>query len=338
MTRILVVTPNWIGDCVAAQPLLMRLAERRPDVVIDALAPGWVAPVMEAMPQVRKVIANPFGHGRFDPAGRWTLARSLAGQYDEAYVLPNSWKSALIPFFAGIPLRVGFSGEARVGVINRRHRLDEKATPLQVERYAQLAEPVGTPLARPLPNPRLNRSPQQIAATLAQFGLAESPRPVVFCPGAEYGPAKRWPERHYAELARELAARGQPVWLLGSKKDQPVAAEIARLAPDAVRDLCGVTNLAQALDLIAHARLAVTNDSGLMHVAAALDTPLVALFGSSSPNYTPPLSERAQVMWLQLECSPCFQRECPLGHFNCLNQMTPASVLARVQSQLEIQS
>ena len=332
--RILIVAPNWIGDAVAAQPLFMRLATRRPNVVIDALAPSWVAPALEAMPEIRKVIANPFGHGAFKPLERWRFSRSLAGQYDEAYVLPNSWKSALIPLFAGIPVRVGFVGEGRYGVLNRTHKLDEKALPLQVERYAVLAETPAQPLERPLPNPRLERGPADIAATLAALGLAAEPRPVVFCPGAEFGPAKRWPETHYAELARELAALGHPVWILGSRKDMPVSAGIARLAPDAVRDLCGRTNLAQAVDLIAHARAVVTNDSGLMHVAAALGTPLVAIFGSSSPNYTPPLSPKAEVMWLHLECSPCFKRECPLGHLNCLKQITPESVLARARPML----
>ncbi|MCX9155227.1 lipopolysaccharide heptosyltransferase II [Niveibacterium sp. 24ML] len=334
MTRILIVTPNWIGDCVAAQPLLMRLATRRPGVVIDALAPAWVAPAMQAMPQIRKVISNPFGHGAFEPVGRWKLARSLAGEYDEAYVLPNSWKSALIPFFAGIKVRVGFIGEARYGVINRAHKLDKQALPLQVERYAQLAEAAGATLERPLPNPALLRTPAQIAATLAKYELATASTPVVFCPGAEYGPAKRWPERHYAELARRLAADGTPVWILGSKKDVPVAEEIVRLSNGAARDLCGRTSLGEAIDLLAHARFAVTNDSGLMHVAAALGTPLVAVFGSSSPNYTPPLSDRAAVVWLKLACSPCFKRECPLGHLDCLNKISPEQVEAQARALL----
>jgi len=334
MTRILIVTPNWIGDCVAAQPLFMRLATRRPDVVIDALAPAWVAPALQAMPEIRKVIPNPFGHGAFDPIGRWKLARSLAGQYDEAYVLPNSWKSALIPLFAGIPVRTGFIGEARYGLINRAHRLDKQALPLQVERYAQLAEAPGAALERPLPNPLLRRDAAAVAATLAKHGLAAEPKPVVFCPGAEYGPAKRWPERHFAELARRLKAEGNPVWILGSKKDAPVADEIVRLSGGAALNLCGSTSLADAIDLIAHARFVVTNDSGLMHVAAALGTPLVALFGSTSANYTPPLSDRAAVIWLKLPCSPCFKRECPLGHLDCLNKITPEMVEAQARDLL----
>ena len=327
MPRILIVTPNWIGDCVAAQPLLMRLAARRPDCVITALAPAWAAPALAAMPEVAAVITNPFGHGALQIAARRRFAKTLPS-FDEAYVLPNSWKSALIPFFAGIPVRVGFTGEMRVGVLNRRHALDEKRLPLQVERYAQLAEEPGAELERPLPNPRLVRSAAQIGLSLTAAALAAEPRPVVFCPGAEFGPAKRWPERHYAELAKRYRAQGVPVWILGSKKDAAVSAQIVRLAGSAegIVDLCGKTDLAQAIDLIAHARLAVTNDSGLMHVAAATGTPLVALFGSSSPGYTPPLSDKARVISLELACSPCFKRECPLGHLNCLTGITPERV------------
>lgn len=335
MPRILIVAPNWIGDCVAAQALLMRLVARRPDCAITALAPAWAAPALAAMPEVAEVIVNPFGHGALQLAARRRFAKTLP-RFDEAYVLPNSWKSALIPFFAGIPIRVGFTGEMRFGVLNRRHTLDEKRLPLQVERYAQLAEAPGAELERPLPNPRFVRSAAQIGTSLAAAALAAEPRPVVFCPGAEFGPAKRWPERHYAELAGRYRAQGVPVWILGSKKDAAVSAEIVRLAgsADGIVDLCGKTDLAQAIDLIAHARLAVTNDSGLMHVAAATGTPLVALFGSSSPGYTPPLSDKARVVSLGLGCSPCFKRECPLGHLDCLNGIAPERVLAEAHALL----
>jgi heptosyltransferase-2 len=335
--KILIIAPSWIGDTVAAQTLFMRLREYHPDAVIDALAPPWVAAVLQAMPEINgEVLDNPFAHGQLRLKERWALARQLKQRgYDAAYVLPNSLKSALSPLFAGIPKRIGFTGESRFGLINVRHTLDTAATPLQVERYAILAEEPRAALPRPYPLPRLKVDKAVQESTLQSLALSASPAPVIFCPGAEFGPAKRWPEKHFATLARQLGAQGIPVWLLGSKKDAAVGDEIVRLSggpnAGAALNLCGVTNLAQAVQLIALARHVVTNDSGLMHVAAALGTPLTALFGSSSPGYTPPLSDKAQVMSLNLVCSPCFQRECPLGHLDCLNKIAPERVLETIR-------
>lgn len=336
--RILIVTPSWIGDTVAAQPLFMRLREQYPQARIDALAPPWVAAVLRAMPEINgDVIDTPFAHGELHLAARWRLARMLAKRgYDAAWVLPNSLKSALIPFLARIPKRIGFTGEARYGLINVRHTLDKTDLPLQVERYATLAGAPGETLRRPLPDPALRIDHAAQTETLQQLGLSAASAPVIFCPGAEFGPAKRWPVEHFASLARTLSAKGIPVWLLGSKKDAAVGEEIVKLADGKARNLCGATGLDQALHLIACARHVVTNDSGLMHVAAALGVPLTALFGSSSPGYTPPLSPRAQVISLKLECSPCFQRECPLGHLKCLKDITPervADTITRARSQ-----
>ena len=334
-SRVLIVAPSWIGDTIIAQPLFMRLKERDPGCEIDALAQPWVAPVLRAMPQVAQVIESPLRHGRFDLVLRWQLARRLAaGQYGEAIVLPNSWKSALLPFLAGISVRTGFVGESRYGLLNRIHKLDRTKLPRQVDRYAQLAQPPGQALRQPLPQPQLGRDLVHETATLAALGLAEAREPIVFCPGAEYGPAKRWPAAYYAELARALGARGHAVWLLGSAKDAPVADEIVATSAGAAVSLCGRTSLVQALDLIGNACLVVTNDSGLMHVAAALGRPLVALYGSSSPDYTPPLSGKAAIIWRKPECSPCFERECPLGHFRCMKELTPDSVLETVTRKL----
>jgi heptosyltransferase-2 len=248
--------------------------------------------------------------------------------YDQAIVLPNSWKSALPVFFAGIGRRTGFSGEARAGLLNDRRRLDTSALPLLAERYAQLAESADAPPRRPLALPRLISTIAQQQAVRAALGLATDVAPTVFCPGAEYGPAKRWPARHFAALAEMLPG---PVWLVGSTKDIGVCGEIEQLANGRVRNLCGLTTLDQAIDIIAGGRCVVSNDSGLMHVTAALDRPLAALFGSSSPRYTPPMSARARIISLNVECSPCFQRECPLGHFRCLNEMSPVTVAEVLQ-------
>ena len=332
MPRLLIVAPSWVGDAVLTQPLLARLKQRDPHAVIDILAPAWTLPAFARMPEVAVTLANPFGHGVLKLGARQRLAQELRkNTYAQAIVLPNSLKSALIPLLAGIPQRTGYIGEARWGLLNDARRLDEKALPLMVERFAALAEPRGAPLPRPLPAPRLTIDAAARARTLATLGLDSGRPAVVFAPGAEYGPAKRWPPAHFAALARTLAAT-HAVWLIGSAKDAPEAAAIERAAPGLCVNLCGRTDLSQAIDVIASAALAVTNDSGLMHIAAACDVPLVAVFGSSSPRFTPPLSPRARVVQLALPCSPCFERVCPLGHMDCLNTLLPERVLAEISA------
>lgn len=331
--RLLLVAPNWIGDTLLAQPLLARLRARHPGLRIDAVAPGWTAPVLRRMPQVEEVVEVPFRHGELALGARLRLARRLRRRrYDEAIVLPNSFKSALVPFFAGVPRRVGFTGEARYGVLNVRHRLDAAATPLMVERYLQLAEAPGRPVERPVPAARIDVDEANLLIAVSRLGLDRSRPVVALCPGAEYGPAKRWPARQFAALARALAARGKAVWLVGAPAERALGDEIAGLAGGDALNLCGRTDLAAAIDLLSVAEAVVTNDSGLMHVAAALDRPLVALYGSSSPAHTPPLAPRARVVALDLECRPCFARECPLGHFRCMNELAPERVLAELDA------
>jgi len=329
--KILVVAPNWIGDTLLAQPLLARLKKKLPGVVIDALAPGWTAPVLRRMPEIGEVIEAPFGRGELKLSARWRLGRALRERgYDEAIVLPNTFKSALTPFFAGIPLRVGFVGESRYGLLNLVHKLDEKRLPLMAERYAQLAEKPGASPARPLPEVRLRVDQANLLITLNRLGLSRAKPVVAFCPGAEYGPAKRWPVRHFAALARKLGAQGCAVWLFGSEKDRDIGEEIARASEGAAASLCGRTDLASAIDLLSLAEVVVSNDSGLMHVAAGVGRPVVALYGSSSPEHTPPLSAKARVVRTGIECSPCYARECPLGHFKCMNDLAPERVLEEI--------
>jgi heptosyltransferase II len=334
--KALIVAPAWIGDTIMAQPLFARLRDRSPGLQIDALAPRWVAPVLRRMPEISTVLDSPFNHGELSLKARWRLGRELGKQaYDQAYILPNSLKSALVPFMAGIPSRVGFTGEARIGLINRRHTLDKQALPLMIERFMQLAEMPGTPPQQPISHPLLRSTAQDQQKTLDELRLSKPERVVAFCPGAEYGPAKRWPARHFAELAQQLGDLGYRIWLFGSPKDRPIADEIAALAPGRCENLCGTTSLEQAIDLLALCDLAVCNDSGLMHVAAAVQRPIVALYGSSSPGFTPPLSDQADILSLKLDCSPCFKRECPLSHLDCLNKLTPAQVLATCQRRLD---
>lgn len=334
MTKILVVAPSWIGDTIIAQPLLARLHEKHAGLSLDVLAASWSAPLLARMAEVRRVINSPFGHGELNLASRWRLARELKREgYDEAVVLPNSLKSALIPFFAGIPRRTGYKGESRYGLINNMHQLDKAVHPRLADRYAQLAEAPGVsqPLSA-LRRPHLTSSTEQQRAARQALGLPLDGAPIVFCPGAEYGPAKRWPARHFATLANAVGRQGDPVWLVGSAKDAAVGAQIEELSHGAALNLCGRTNLEQAIDILASARRVVCNDSGLMHVAAALDRPLVAVFGSSSFNYTPPMSPQAKIASLELDCSPCFMRDCPEGHLRCLNDLTPERVLALLRS------
>ena len=333
--KALIVAPSWIGDTIMAQPLFARLHAKNPGLQLDAIAPRWVAPVLQRMAEISDVIDSPFGHGQLSLKPRWKLARQLAARhYDAVYVLPNSLKSALVPWLAGIPRRVGFTGESRYGLINVRHRLNKLALPLMVERFTQLAEAPGAVLPKPIFHPKIRSTAADQQQTLNELGLERPARIVAFCPGAEFGPAKRWPAAHFAALAKMLAAQGCAIWLFGSPKDHAVAEEISQLAPGLCRNLCGATALGQAVDLLAMAELVVCNDSGLMHVAAALDRPLIALYGSSSPGFTPPLADQADILSLNLECSPCFKRECPLGHLDCLNKLQPEQVFAACQKRI----
>jgi lipopolysaccharide heptosyltransferase II len=331
--KILIVAPNWIGDALLAQPLFARLLQKYPYARIDALAPGWTAPVLRRMPQIADVIDAPLGHGELKLGERWRLANALrARSYDQAIVLPNTLKSALIPLFAGIPVRTGFVGELRYGLLNRLHKLDGKALPLMAERYAKLAEDPGEAPRRPLLDVRLRVDEANLAAAIARLGLSRAKPVVAFCPGAEYGPAKRWPARYFAGLARTLAARGRAVWLFGSNKDAEIGEEIVKSSEGAAANLCGKTDLASAIDLLSLAEVVVSNDSGLMHVAAAVGRPVVALYGSSSPEHTPPLSRTHRIVRTGIECSPCYARECPLGHFKCMIELAPERVIGEVDA------
>ena len=327
--KILVVGPSWIGDTVLAQPLFKLLHQRHTALALDVLAPAWTVPVVRRMPEVRRAVSSPFAHGELKFSERRELGRSLrAERYDQAIVLPNTLKSAFVPLCARIPRRTGYSGEMRWGTLNDVRRLDELALPQMTQRYAALALEPRQPLPAVLPAPRLTSKSETRLATLERLGLAGIPRAVALCPGAEYGPAKRWPPSYFAELARELTSHGDAVWLIGSDKDAEIADDIVRLSGGSCLNLCGKTTLDEAIDLLASVRLVITNDSGLMHVAAAIGTPLIAIYGSSTPAHTPPMSERASILKLDMACSPCFERTCPLGHFNCMMLLKPERVYA----------
>ncbi|MDO5696286.1 MAG: lipopolysaccharide heptosyltransferase II, partial [Eubacteriales bacterium] len=328
----LLIAPSWIGDCVMAQPLLCILKERHPQADLHVFAGGWTQALLMRMPEVDKIINNPFGHGDVKLWQRFRVGRDLrAEHYSSAIILPGSLKSALVPFFARIPVRTGYVGESRYSLINDIRHLDEKHLPRMVDRFVALAFPENS--TEPLPQvlPRLSVSRKQQACAAERFGLNTDKPILALCPGAEYGPAKRWPSRHFATLAARYAAKNWSVWIFGSGKDAPIAEEISAQSNTDCINLCGKTNLAEAIDLLALSRVVVCNDSGLMHVAAALDRPLVAIYGSSSPDHTPPLSAHAEILTLDLECAPCFERTCPLKHTDCLEKLWPEQVANAVE-------
>lgn len=332
--QILIVGPSWVGDMVMAQVLFKLLRQQQPDVAIDVLAPAWSRPILVRMPEVRAAIDLPFGHGEFAFGKRRALGQALAATaYDQSIVLPNSWKSALVPYFAGIAQRTGWRGEMRYGLLNDIRPLDKTRYPLMIERFAALAHPRDQALPKTLPWPAFSVREDDIDSALTAMQIARPTSPVLaLCPGAEFGPAKRWPDRHYASVAQHFLAQGWQIWLFGSAKDRDVTGLINTACDNRCIDLAGRTSLAQAIDLMSLATQVVSNDSGLMHVAAALNRPLVVPYGSSSPKFTPPLTEQVRILQLALDCSPCFQRECPLGHLNCLNQLEPTQVLNAIRA------
>jgi heptosyltransferase II len=325
--KILIVAPAWVGDMVMAHALVQLLLRGNPAAEIHVLAPAATAPLATRMDGVAQSRVLNVGHGQLALAERRALGRQLrAQQYRQAVVLPNTLKSALVPYWARIPLRTGWHGEARWGLLNDRRRLDEAAYPLMIERFMALALAPAAVLPKPYPTPRLrvdNDNRQRLLDTLM---LRRDGGVLALCPGAEFGPAKRWPAGHYAAVARHALAQGRQVWLLGSPGDRQACAAIAALAPGAV-DLAGKTTLLDAIDLLSAADRVVCNDSGLMHVAGAVGVAVTAVFGSTSTAFTPPLGPDARVVRLGLPCSPCFARQCPLGHLRCLNDLAPDQVI-----------
>ncbi len=334
--RIVVFGPSWVGDMIMAQSLFMTLKAR--GAFVGVIAPGWTEALLARMPEVDLALPADFRHGSFGLAERLRQAREIRRHhFDQAIVLPRSLKSALVPFLARIPRRTGYLGEMRYGLLNDIRPLDKTALPLTVQRFVQLGAAAKDAVAD-CPQPRLAADAEGVQTALAELGLERPRGPLLaLCPGAEFGPAKRWPVTHFATLARDAAAAGIDCWLFGSDRDAGITADIAAAAGERdghCVDLAGRTRLGQAIDLMSLADVVVSNDSGLMHVAAALGRPLVALYGSSSAGFTPPLSDTASVLSHDLPCRPCFQRECPLGHFRCMQDLAPQRVFAAVQAAL----
>lgn len=325
--KILIVGPAWVGDMVMAQCLFKVLKSEQPDSEIDVLAPEWSLALLSRMPEVSSTIVMPVAHGQLALRVRYRLAKQLQkNHYTQAIVLPNSFKSALIPWWAKIPIRTGWQGEARYGVLNDRRRLDKTRYPLMIERFMALGLAPDAALPAHYPIPELQVTAASQNATLKKYQLTLDKQVLALCPGAEFGPAKRWPESHFAEVAKQMLRAGWQVWLFGSLKDREVAERIMAFTEQRCINLTGQTRLDEAIDLIAAAKAVVSNDSGLMHIAAALQKPLVAVYGPTSAAFTPPLHKAAKMLTLKLDCQPCFKRECPLKHHRCMQALPPENV------------
>lgn len=336
--KILIIGPSWVGDMVMSQSLFISLKKRHPNALIDVLAPAWCKPILERMPEVNQAIEMPIGHGSFNLKGRYQLGKSLReAKYTHSIIMPNSAKSALIPLFAKIPVRTGWKGESRYGLLNDI-RTNKKEFGLVIERYCSLAYPKaamthGDQIPE-LPYPKLVVDDAVQASAMARLSL-DTKRPVIgMCPGAEFGPSKRWPEQYFAKVATHFIQQGYQVWLFGSQKDEAVTQSIVgHVAPEHqehCHSLAGKTNLIEAVDLIAACKTVVSNDSGLMHIAAAVSCNVVAVYGSTSPDYTPPLSKTVEIVHTDIDCRPCFKRECPYQHLKCLKELPPEQVIAAI--------
>lgn len=326
---ILVIGPSWVGDMVMSHALFQLLRSRYPESPIDVVAPDWSLPLLARMPEIRSGIALPLAHGELGLRRRFEIGRELgAAGYAQAIVLPRSLKAALLPWFARVPRRTGFRGEMRFGLINDMRALDRTVLDQTGKRFLALGVARDEPLPdMPQPNLEVSRDNQQ--RLIASLQLQTDKPVIALLPGAEYGPAKCWPLDYFRDLAAMLGQAGFAVWVLGSVAEHAAGEHIA--ANGAARNLCGETALADAIDLLAYCRQAVSNDSGLMHVAAAAGIHVNAIYGSSTPLYTPPLTARSNIHYLGLECSPCFERQCPLGHLRCLREIRPETVFAGIR-------
>ncbi|MDD2934515.1 MAG: lipopolysaccharide heptosyltransferase II [Methylotenera sp.] len=331
--KILILGPAWVGDMVMAQSLFKTLKANNPNCMIDVAAPAWTLPLLERMLEVSGKIALPFQHKQLAFFERIKFGKTLKNQgYTQAIILTNSFKSALLPWAAGIKQRTSYLGEMRYGLINDIRALDKTKLKKTVERFVNLGLKEAQNLPTVIPNPSMLSDQANALATLNKLGLTKPETKVLgLCPGAEYGEAKRWPAQYYAEVANVAINKGWQVWLFGSDKDIPVTTTINQLTQNRCVDFGGKTKLGEAIDLMSLCDTIVTNDSGLMHIAAALDKKLIAIYGSSDPHHTPPMHPDAVIEYLGLDCSPCFKRECPLGHLNCLKQLSPTAIIKSIK-------
>lgn len=332
--KILVISPAWIGDIIMAQSLFKYLKYRDSKTIIDVLAPGWSQELYSCMPEISELFVMPLGHSQFQLKKRWQLGKELRKKkYNQAIILPNSWKSSIIPFAAHIPIRTGWLGEMRFGLLNDWRILNKKKFPMMIQRFIALGDSkffIKSNLDWSNFKPHLSIKSKSKNMKDKLLLLIKKKPFLIVCPGAAYGPAKCWPTEYFAEIINYKKSKNWSIVLLGASSDISMGLEIQKLTQNVCINLIGKTSLIEAITILSFATLVISNDSGLMHIAAALDRPLIAIYGSSNPKFTPPLSEKAKIIYLNLNCSPCFKRKCPLTHLNCLTQLTPQIVLSAI--------
>ena len=334
--KILIVGPSWIGDMVMSQSLYSLLKNNLADSELHVLAPKWSNQIIDRIPEVDKVIEQPVGHGELKFGIRRGVAKSLKKEgYTRAIIIPTSFKSALIPFFADIPIRTSFLGEFRYGLINDICMADDSLPDRTINQYITLGQKTLDTKNKGFENPRLRVDSEEQSLVLRRLDLSNQKNVVILAPGAEYGLAKRWPVEYFKELAARLDSNNYKVWIMGSEKERHLGEIILGSSSNGnIINLCGETNLSEAIDLLDYAEVLVTNDSGLMHIASAVNTHIIAIYGSSSPIFTPPLTNRKTILYLDIECSPCFKRECYLKHFKCMKSISVAQVYDAISSSI----
>ena len=332
---ILIVPYMWIGDFVRCHTVVRLLRERHPDCAIDMLTTPTAAPLLDYMPGVRKGVIVELPRKRLALRHHRALAHRLRPQgYGRALIMPRTWKSALAPYLAGIPVRTGFPGEARFGLINDL-RFGERRLPRMVDRCAALALQKHEQPPAEWPLPQLCVPASDVERWRERFAPADSRPAIAFAPGA-VGPSKRWLAAHYAKAAAELVIEGHTVWIVGGPLEKELAAEISKGNPAFIRDLTG-PDLRNAILALAAARLVVSNDSGLLHVAAALGRPTIGIFGPTSPWHWAPLNPISAVLETSttLPCKPCHKPICRLGHHRCMGDIAPEQVAAAIHRVLQ---
>lgn len=336
-TKILIIGASWVGDMVMAQTLLIFLKKKHPESQIDVMAPPWSKDVLLRMPEVDNHLDLPLKHGELKIPLRYKIGKKLReDKYTNAYILPNSLKSALIPFFAKIKIRTGWKGESRYLLLNDIKILDKKSLNLMIDRFVALGldknkHPKKQDLPKLISPPKLISNKTHKSETLKKLNYKKTNKKIIsLCPGAAFGPAKQWPAKYHASVANEMIKKGWEIWILGAGKDVEIINEINSLTNNKCISFCNKGSLANAIDLLAMSDLVITNDSGLMHIACAVNTPVVAIYGSTSPDFTPPLSDNNIILGVnpkELTCRPCFQRTCRFDHYKCLNDISPKLVL-----------